>query len=480
MRGLKGMGRKAAGARRQRHGKGDPRALKIAYLGGGSRLWARNLMLDLALCPELSGTVALYDMDRESAALNARLGAFVQSRPEARSTWQYDVADSLEEALRGADFVVISIQPGSLECMAAELAATETHGMFFPVGDTVGATGLVRGLRAAAIYEGFAHAIAELCPGAWVINYTNPMSICTRTLVRVEPGLKVFGCCHEVFGTQRHLAGVAADLLGLEGPPPHKEIAVNVLGVNHFTFVDRAVFRGTDLLALLPGWIESHDATRVLSEAEVEGAGDWFHDNCRVKWSLFLRWGVLPAAGDRHLVEFLPGFTRSPEELFRWGVKRTPVAFRIQRWKEAPARTEAILAGSEPLGFGESGEEGVAQMKALLGLGDLVTNANCGNLGQMPGLPAGAVVETNLRFSRDRIVPLASGSLPAGPAAIVARHVANQEAIVEAALARDRDLAFSAFYNDPANRLPPDESWKLFNELLAVSSPWLPSWQGPR
>ena len=86
-------------------------------------------------------------------------------------------------------------------------------------------------------------------------------------------------------------------------------------------------------------------------------------------------------------------------------------------------------------------------------------------------------METNLRFSRDRVDPLAAGALPPGPAAIVARHVANQEAIVEAALARDRDLAFQAFYNDPANRLPPDESWELFREMLEASSPWLPGWR---
>jgi alpha-galactosidase len=463
-------GRKAGGGRR------DPKALRIAYIGGGSRLWARNLMFDLALCPDLSGEVVLYDIDEASASLNARLGAHIQSRPEAVSAWEYSVAPGLGQALDGADFVVISIQPGSLEAMAAEMAAAERHGMFFPVGDTVGATGLVRGLRSATIYEGFARAIARHCPEAWVINYTNPMTICTRTLTAVEPGLKVFGCCHEVFGTQKHLARVAAEELGLDSAPYHKDVSVNVLGVNHFTFVDRADYRGTDLLALLPGYLERHNAEHVLDEAEVEAAGDWFHDNCRVKWSLFRRWGVLPAAGDRHLVEFMPGFTRSPEELFRWGVKRTPVSWRIQRWREAPAKTESVIAGREKLSFDSSGEEGVAQMKALLGLGDLVTNANCENRGQIQGLPEGAVVETNIRFSRDRIEPLTAGRLPAGPAAIVARHAANQEAIVAAALAADKDLAFSAFYNDPANRLPPDESWELFNEMLGASLPWLPGW----
>ena len=84
--------------------------------------------------------------------------------------------------------------------------SAEEYGLYFPVGDTSGAAGLIRGLRSASIYKGFAEAMAEYCPKAWIINYTNPMSICTRTLTRVAPELKVFGCCHEVFSTQKMLA----------------------------------------------------------------------------------------------------------------------------------------------------------------------------------------------------------------------------------------------------------------------------------
>ena len=141
-----------------------PIDLKIAYLGGGSREWARKLMLDLALCPDLCGQVDLYDIDMGSARLNERLGNWLQDQPGVVSRWHYTAVSSIESALQGADFVVISIQPGTLETMAAEIAIAEQHGLFFPVGDTVGAPGLVRGLRAATIYEGFAHHIARLCP----------------------------------------------------------------------------------------------------------------------------------------------------------------------------------------------------------------------------------------------------------------------------------------------------------------------------
>ncbi len=115
--------------------------------------------------------------------------------------------------------------------MAHEIAVAEKYGLFFPVGDTTGAPGLMRALRSVRIYAGFARALAEHCPAAWVINYTNPMTICTRTLTKVAPELKVFGCCHEVFGTQSLLARIAQQYLELSAPPERDEIRINVLGV---------------------------------------------------------------------------------------------------------------------------------------------------------------------------------------------------------------------------------------------------------
>jgi alpha-galactosidase len=172
----------------------------------------------------------------------------------------------------------------------------------------------------------------------------------------------------------------------------------------------------------------------------------------------------------------MPGFTRSPEELFRWGVIRTPVSYRIERWNNAPQKTRDLMERRTPLVLDASGEEGVAQMRALLGFGDLVTNVNVPNVGQISNLPLNAVVETNARFSRDQVQPLAAGALPRGVQSISARHVSNQEMIIVAALTRGKDLAFQAVLNDPANRLPPDETWEMFNEMLDASRDFLPGW----
>jgi alpha-galactosidase/6-phospho-beta-glucosidase family protein len=448
--------------------------LKIAYIGGGSRDWAHKLVIDLALCPDLTGEVVLYDIDMDSALLNEQLGNWIQDQPGVVSHWDYVAVSTLRESLQDADFVIISIQPGPLELMRDEIAVAEEYGLFFPVGDTTGAPGLIRGLRSASIYKGFAEAITTYCPNAWVINYTNPMSICTRTLTRAAPELKVFGCCHEVFSTQRMLAKIASKYLNIEIPPRH-EIQVNVLGINHFTWMDQAKYHGHDLLELLKHHLDELGVLRTYTQEEVEAFDDWFHSTDQVKFNLFKRFGILAAAGDRHLVEFLPGFIHSPESLFKLGVIRTPVSWRIERWRTAPQRTRALMDGVTPLVLESSGEEGVGMIKALLGLGDLVTNVNMENTGQISNLPLRAVVETNAHFSRNSVRPLTAGALPVGIAPLINQHSANQELIIEAALTEDTDLAFQAFFNDPTNHLPIDTAWEFFNKLLQLNRKYLPA-----
>ncbi len=446
--------------------------LRIAYIGGGSREWARKLMFDLALSPDLTGEVRLYDIDVESAVLNERFGNWLQEQAGVVSRWNYHVCKELSEALVGADFVIISIQPGSLEVMAEEIAIAEKYGLFFPVGDTTGAPGLIRGLRAAATYQGFAEKIAAICPKAWVINYTNPMSICTRTLNRVVPEINVIGCCHEVFAVKRMLADLVAKYWNV-ATPAISEIEAEVTGINHFTWFTKAVWNGRDLFDLIRHHMDQPGTMRQYSQQEVESWNDYWKCVHQIKYAFFERFGILPAAGDRHLVEFLPAYIQSPELLFSWGVIRTPISYRIERWKTAPQRTHDIMIRKTPLTLQTSGEEGVKQIKALLGLGDLVTNVNFKNQGQVPALPLGAVVETNAVIEKGSVRPINAASLPNSLQPLISRHVMNQELIIDALLSRNLDPAFQAVYLDPANSLTIDKTWSMFNELVEVNQPYL-------
>lgn len=201
-------------------------------------------MSDLSIDERMSGTVALYDLDFEAAQKNEVIG-----NHSGDGRWRYEAVSTLKKALSGADIVIISILPGSLEDMEIDVHFPERCGIYQSVGDTVGPGGIIRSLRAVPMFADIARAIRDYAPESWVINYTNPMSVCTRVLYKVFPGIKAIGCCHEVFGTQKLLAEMVTERLGVE-VLRREDIRVNVLGINHFTWVTEASYRHIDLLPI--------------------------------------------------------------------------------------------------------------------------------------------------------------------------------------------------------------------------------------
>ena len=137
--------------------------INMAYIGGGSRGWAWGLMSDLASEVSLSGTVKLYDIDYEAAHDNELIGNKLNQREDTRGKWEYKAVETLEVALTGANFVVISILPGSFDEMESDVHAPEKYGIYQPVGDTVGPGGLVRALRTIPMYVEIAEAIKKYC-----------------------------------------------------------------------------------------------------------------------------------------------------------------------------------------------------------------------------------------------------------------------------------------------------------------------------
>ena len=450
------------------------REIRIAYIGGGSRGWAHIIMADLTLCGRLTGEMRLYDIDRPMALLNARWGRRLNQSPAAKSQWKYSAPRTLREALKGADIVFVSIQPGPIEMMGCDLDIPRKYGIIHPVGDTVGPAGICRSLRAVSEYTVIAEAIARYCPDAWVINYSNPMTILTRTLHKVFPDIKAFGCCHEVFGTQNAFVKLVNEHLGVK--PKRHEIRLKPAGVNHFVWTTEVEYDGVDLIALYTRhWRRKGMARRIIDD-EIEKMNSFGHHG-QVTWDLFRRYGALPTGGERHLTEFVPFYARDEATLNRWGVKCTPYSYRVNRYREMPQKFRRLLADPAPFEIKRSDEEGVAQILALLGMGDLRTNVNLPNVGQIEGLPRGAVVETNAYFTRDSVQPEFYGRLPAGIEALVARAVSNQEIIVEAALNRDKHLAFQAVLNDSLMSLSTDTAWKMFREMLKATQACLPGWK---
>ncbi len=452
--------------------------VKIAYIGGGSRGWAWTLMKDLALAENFSGEVALYDIDYKAAQDNEIIGNKIRSDFPEASQWTYSAVKTLEEALTGADFVVVSILPGTFDEMGSDVHTPEKYGIYQPVGDTVGPGGVIRALRTIPMFEEIGKAVRDNCPNAWVINYTNPMTICTRTLYRVFPQIKMFGCCHEVFETLKLLCKALDEIGGIPGVK-RSQIKANVTGVNHFTWITEAKYGNIDLLPLYREYANKRRASAEKPK-EKENDGNWmnkaFQTHELVKFDLFDRYGVIAAAGDRHLAEFCPKswYTSSPEQVEEYGFGLTHIQWRLNDLKERLQKSRDLIDGKEKFKLNQSGEEGVLQMKAILGLGDMVTNVNIPNQGQIPNLPLGAVVETNAVFSADSVKPVCAGELPDTLYGLIAPIVAVQELVVEAGLKRDLDLAFKAFLADPhVQTLTLQDARALFDEMVENTKAYL-------
>ena len=154
----------------------------------------------------------------------------------------------------------------------------------------------------------------------------------------------------------------------------------------------------------------------------------------------------------------------------------TPVSHRKATQLERLARSERLRRGEEKVKLEYTGEEGVNQMRALLGLCELCTNVNIPNVGQIPNLPLGAVVETNAIFRSGTVTPVMAGNIPDSIYPLVARICTQQENISEAIAERDLEALFSAFVNDPLVTCSMTDARALFNEMIENTKEYLRSY----
>lgn len=459
---------------------GKMKDVNIAYIGGGSRGWAWTFMTDLAREEKLSGEIRLYDIDKKAAENNEKIGNHISSRKEAVGKWKYVVKDTLKDALTGADFVVISIMPGTFDEMESDVHTPERLGIYQSVGDTAGPGGIIRALRTLPMFREVAEAIRDYSPNAWVINYTNPMTLCVKMLYHVFPEIKAFGCCHEVFGTQNVLAGILKKEGYVTGDIERRDIQINVLGINHFTWFDYASYKGMDLFPIYRKYIDEHFDEGFDSSETENWLNRCFACKHRVKMDLFKRYGLIAAAGDRHLAEFMPGDTylKDPATVESWDFGLTPVSWRKEDLKQKLERSKRLAEFSEEIELNPTGEEGILLIKALCGLERVVSNVNIPNTGlQIANLPKEAVVETNAIFERDAIRPIYAGYIPDNVLSLVMPHIKNHERTLKAAETCDRNLVKEAFKEDPLvkGRATDAEIEKLADDMIDNTIKYLPA-----
>jgi alpha-galactosidase len=444
---------------------------QVTIVGGGSYQWGPELMADLFGTPALAGMhLVLQDIDPAPLPKMEALARKLDDAMEAKAT--VATTTDLPTALDGADFVIVCISTGGFRSMAVDLDVPAAHGITQTVGDTVGPGGINRALRNVPVLVGIGKAMEECCPDAWLFNITNPMTALTRAVCR-ETSIKTVGLCHEV-------GNFCMDLAIALGRPA-EAVTASVTGVNHFPVLTSLEVDGADGFDVVRKLVDEVGGLASLTpepgrpEAEPFSRLDFARRHV-FKLTLLDRWGTFPAAGDRHIAEFVP-FALTPES--GWGasynIELSPISRREMHQAGYIADVDAWLAGTKDLQTWQSGELPSPIIEAILTGDPFEAPVNIPNAGQAVGLPPDVVLESICVIDSEGIRGRDRATLPPPYDEIVRRHVATQELTIEAALRGDRTLAAEAFALDPlAGRGDLGVQEAMVDGLLAGTAEWLP------
>ncbi len=439
---------------------------KIVIIGGGSYSWGPTFLRDIFGTPELKGsTIVLQDIAQDRVDLVYSLGK--KMIDDFHLEFHLEKTLSLDEALQGADFVILTITTGRLESMRPDLEIPAKYGIKQSVGDTTGPGGLSRALRNIPVVAEIGHKVMEICPNALFLNYTNPMTVLTRTLAM--QGVKVVGLCHEWIGVREHLAQV------FETKP--ENITAKIAGVNHLIWATDLYADGKRVFDELPVITEQVLSGNIKVDADDTSV---FADHAKVKSTLFQLYGALPAAGDRHIAEFFPHFIN---ESTNWGadydLRLTSVEDRYAMEAEAKGLIESALRGDVPLGpfMQDVSTEAANKIIRAVTCGEkYVGIMNLPNAGQVSNLTYKAVVETYGVIDATGANAITYGDVPMGVQNILEHHIHQQEMTVTAAFQGSREIALQVLLNDPlSSRLTVPQARNMLEELLEANREYLPT-----
>jgi alpha-galactosidase/6-phospho-beta-glucosidase family protein len=411
----------------------------FVLIGAGSTVFTPGLMTDLVSSPVFAGwTIHLVDLSAEAADTMARLGRRIAR--ERGADLSFVPHTDRREALPGARFVTTTIAVGAAAGWLADMEVPARHGIAQTVGDSVGPGGVLRALRHVPELVAIGRDVAELAPGALMVNYSNPLTANVRAIAAQTP-VRVIGLCH---GTMHTLGALAGDL-GV----PRAEVHATFAGLNHLCW----------LLDLRRGSQDLYPQLRALvsERAGGPGAGSTRREGVHLPVSadLLRTFGRYPAPGDRHVSEFFSWYLAGTDgAALPWGLQggRDATMEYIGQKHDLWDRLHGQADGTLPLdGLEKQEAERLVAIAAAVVTGrDAVELAvNLPNDGKISNLPPEAVVEVPAVVGAAGVTGLAVGPLPEAIAAVLTARVQQQELTVRAALSGRRELAVQALALDP-------------------------------
>jgi alpha-galactosidase len=268
---------------------------KIVLIGAGSHVFSKNLITDVLTYPELrNSTISLMDIDASQLELVTAFAKELVSQNKFPT--RIESTTNRREALEGADYVFVTIRVGSQKEIEGDQDIATKYGVDEAVGDTIGPSGIFYGIRHIPVILDICHDMEELCPDAWLMNYTNPMAIISWA-IQDYTRIKSVGLCHSVKNT----AGVLAKYIGV----PYSELSYWVAGINHMAWFLELKIHRKDAYPILR---EKLKDPAVYSKSDAHWAGP---DNVRAK--VFEAFGLFVTESSKHMSEYVPYFRKRPE-----------------------------------------------------------------------------------------------------------------------------------------------------------------------
>lgn len=440
-----------------------PHSPKIAFIGAGSGFGAKSFV-DLMSFEALrqGSEVVLIDINpthlEPVAAYCRKVVDHYQANVNVTTA-----SDWRDGVLEGARFVITSFAQGGPAYFGVpyhyEMAVPREYGIVQNVGDTVGIGGVFRTMRTAGEMVAIGKDLEQRSPGAYLINYVNPMSMLTRIVAKACPDIHILGLCHNI---QYGIRDVAR-WLGVS----HKELRYEAAGVNHMDWFLR--------LEYLDGRNAYPDLLKAAENPDV-------YTRRAVQFELLKHFGYFTTESSGHCAEYLPYFMPREDSRAAVGLRGRDTSPEVPathpRWT-ADSDLIQQVEGRKPLNLTRSFEYGAHIVHALETDAVYRMHLNVLNDGLISNLPAAACVEVCCTADRTGIHPHYVGDLPIQLAALCRGMADMQTLASDAFLEKDLDKARMACIIDPLNAAcaTPAHISECFDRLLELERPWLePEW----
>jgi alpha-galactosidase len=423
----------------------------IAFIGAGSVEFTRDLLADIFRFDELSDVeVRLHDIDADRLATAEGIAHQVASQVGA--TPKVSVHPDRRAALDSADFAINMIQVGGLAATRADFAQPNRRGLRQTIADTLGIGGIFRALRTFPALHGIATDMLDVCPDAYLLNYTNPMSMNVSYLAQVAPELKMVGLCHSVYWT---VVGLC-DVIGV----PFDEVSYTSAGVNHQAWLLRWERAGESLYPLLD--------ERIAADPQLRR---------RVRVDMYRRLGYYPTETSEHSSEYVPWYLKHDGEIERLRIEPDVYVGMSENNVATYEQTRRALAAGETLALEPTATEYAPQVVHSMVTGTKRRiEGNVPNTDLISNLPSGLGVEVPCLVDELGVHPMHVGALPPQCAALNRAFLGVVDLTVQAAVEGDPRLVRQAAMMDPntAATLTLDDIWGLCNDLVEAHGDLLP------